>query len=303
MTTVIASFRTTLLQICLLLATSCSATNTNEQITLVGGTPGEEPIKQMLSIPTGTNVDFIKWHLELDNKSAFVLDIIYGESQPNTLGFKAGGQTKSIKGTYLVTKKEETSRFKEVYQLTSDDLPGNITLVKINENVFHVLTLQHQLMVGNGGWSYSLSRKAPVDPGQILISSPVPDNKSLQLVFDGRTPCQEIATAHPEMKASPSCFKLKWRLILNRDSITHLPTTCMIRNIVDNEPRDIQGKWEIVKGTATNPDALIYKVVVGNLADPILLLVGDEHVLFFLDKNYQPLTGNEDFGFALNKKI
>src|SRR5690606_23546157 len=101
------------------------------------------------------------------------------------------------------------------------------------------------LMVGNGGWSYSLNRESPVDSGKILISSSVSEDKSLQLVFDGRTPCQEIAAEHPEMNASPSCFKLKWRLILNRDSVTHLPATCIIRKVVDNEPRDISGKWTI----------------------------------------------------------
>lgn len=303
MTTLMESFRNTLLLLCLSLNISCSGSNASLEIDLVGSTPGDESIKSMLSISSDTKVDFIRWSLKLDSKNAFVLDIIYGESQPNTLGFKGDGRKQIIKGTYLITKNQENNHFKEVYQLRSDARSEKIALVKLNENLFHILTPQNQLMVGNGGWSYSLNRKASVDSGEILFSSPIPEDKSLQLVFDGRTPCREIATAHPEMNASSSCIKLKWRLILKRDSVTFLPSTCTIRNIVDNQPRDVSGRWTIINGTVKNPEVIIYKIQVDNLTEPILFLVGDENVLFFLDKNYKPFIGNEDFSFTMNKRL
>lgn len=303
MTTLMGYLRNTLLLMCLFLTTSCYGSNTSSEIVLVGSTPGDEYIKSMLAISADTKIDFIRWNLKLDNKNAFFLDITYGESQPNTLGFKGDGRKKIIIGTYLIIKNRKDNHFKEVYQLKSDALSEKISLVKINENLFHILTPQNQLMIGNGGWSYSLNRKDSVDSGKILISSPKPEDKSLQLVFDGRTPCLEIAAAHPEMNASSSCFKLKWRLILNRDSVTFLPTTCAIRNIVDNQPRDVSGKWTIIKGTVTNPEAIIYKIQVDNLAEPILFLVGDENVLFFLHRNHKPFIGNENFSFAMNKRV
>jgi hypothetical protein len=302
MTTVKTLLRNSLLLICIFLTASCSAGNIKPEIILIGSTPGDEPIKTMLTIPAETKVDFIRWNLILDDKKAFILDIAYGESKPNTLDFKSAGK-QTIKGTYLIVKNQMENRFKEIYQLKSDDLPGIISIVKINENLFHILTPQNQLMIGNGGWSYSLNRKAFVDSGKILISSSVRDNKSLQLVFDGRTPCQEIATEHPEMNAGPSCFKIKWRLILNRDSITYEPTTCTIRNIVNNQPRDVTGRWTIIKGTATNAEAIIYKVQADNLAEPILFFLGDENVLLFLDKDNNPFIGNEDFSFTMNKRV
>lgn len=294
--------RNALLLMCIFLTASCSARNIKPEIILIGSTPGDEPIKTMLTIPAETKVDFIRWNLVLAGKNAFVLDIAFGESKPNTLDFKSEGK-KTIKGTYLIVKNQEENRFKEFYQLRSDDLPDIISIVKINENLFHILTPQSKLMIGNGGWSYSLNRKTSVDPGEILISSPVHDDKSLQLVFEGRTPCQEIATQHPEMNADKSCFKIKWRLILNRDSITHEPTTCTIRNIVNNQPRDVAGRWTIIKGTATNAEAIIYKVQADNLADPVLFFLVDENVLFFLDKDNNPFIGNEDFSFAMNKRV
>jgi hypothetical protein len=302
MTTIKTFIRNALLLMCIFLIASCSARNINAEINLIGSTPGDEPVKTMLTITAETKVDFIQWNLILSDKNAFVLDIAYGESKPNTLAFKSAGK-QTIKGTYLIVKNQEENRFKEIYQFKSDDLPEIISIVKINENLFHILTPQNKLMIGNGGWSYSLNRKTSVDSGEILISSPVPDDKTLQLVFDGRTPCQEIAAERPEMNAGPSCFKLKWKLILNRDSVTYLPTTCTIRTIVDNQPRDVIGRWTIIKGTVTNAEAIIYKIQADNFADPILLFLGDENVLFFLDKDNNPFIGNKYFSFTMNKKI
>ncbi len=307
MTTLKSFFRNTLLLVCLFISGSCSASKTSSEIILVGSTPGDELIKSLLSIPTDTKVDFINWNLQLNDETArpntFILNTHFGASQPNTLGFINNGEKQSFEGTFTVFKNTNMGIGSEIYQLKNKSFPNGISLLKISENLFHLLTPQNQLMVGNGGWSYSLNRKTPVYSNEILISSSISDDKSVQTVFDGRTPCQEIATEHPEMNANTSCFKLKWRLILNRDSVTHLPTTCTIRNIVDNQPRDVSGKWTIVKGTETNPEAIIYKIQVDNLAEPILFFVGDENVLFFIDKNYNPFVGNEDFSFAMNKRV
>lgn len=190
-----------------------------------------------------------------------------------------------------------------VYHLKSSRWPNEISIVKISENLFHLLTLQNELMLGNGGWGYSLNRKNAIDSGKILIASALTEDKSLQLTFDGRTPCRDISTDHPEMNASKSCYKLKWRLILNWDPVNHLPTTYTIRKVVDNKPRDVSGKWTIIKGTASNPNIVIYKIDPDKPAESITFLVGDNKVLFFLDKKNEPYIGNEDFSFTLNKKI
>jgi hypothetical protein len=299
MTTLNKLFRYTLLLFCICLYISCSATNTKSEIVLIGCTPGDELVKTMLAIPSEAKIDFIRWNLILNENNSFILDINYGESQPNALGFKANGKKTTIKGTFSVS---ESSNYKEVYHLKSADISTEILIVKLNENIFHLLSSQHQMMVGNGGWSYTLNRKEPIPNEEISIISTITDDKSLQLVYDGRTPCQEIGNEHPEMKVTPSCFKIKWRLILNRDAVTYKPTTCTIRNIVNNQPRDISGKWEIVKGTKTNPNAIIYKITVNNLSEPILLFAAEDNVLFFIDKDKKPMKGNKDFSFTLNKK-
>lgn len=303
MRTLKSFLRDTILLFILLLSISSDTKAYTPEIVLVGSTPGDEIMKSMLSIPADTKIDFMKWHLKLDNKNSFILNLVFGESQPNTLGFKNGGENRTIKGTFSLNENAEKSNFQEIYQLESNSLPEKISLVKLSQNLFHILTPQNQLMNGNGGWSYSLNRKNPVSSDKILFSSKPSDEQTLQLVFDGRTPCREIAAEHPEMSAGQSCFKLKWRLILVRDSVTHQPSVCTIRNIVNNQPLNISGKWKIIHGTDTNPNVIIYKIEVDNLAEPILFLVGDENVLFFLNRNNEPFVGNEDFSFVLNKKI
>lgn len=299
MTTIKTVCRDTLLLLIVFLAISCSAKIRTSEINLIGSTPGDDIIKKMLVISTQTKVDFIRWNLILGDKNAFILDINYGESQPNTLGFKGDGEKAIFKGTFSISS---SSNFKEIYHLKTDDTFTEILIAKLNENIFHILTAQHQLMVGNGGWSYTLNRKEPNNNNEISISSTITDEKSLQQVYDGRTPCKEIANEHTEMKATPSCFKIKWRLILYRDSVTFQPTTCTIRNIVNNQPRDISGKWEVINGSITNPKTIMYKITVENLNEPILLHAADNNVLFFINKHNKPFIGNKDFSYTLNRK-
>lgn len=295
MTATVGFFRDALVSVCLLLMVSCSATDAGKDLVLVGSTPGDEPIKTMLSIPLRANVDFIRWTLQLHSKNSFELKIAYGESQPNTLGFKER-QEKVIKGTH---SNSQDARF-QIYRLTGSG-GEKLSLAKISENLFHILTINDELMIGNGGWSYSLNRQDPIEPGNILASSLIPNDNPPSMAFLGRTPCQELAGQHSEMNVSSSCFKLKWKLVLNSDPATGLPTTCSIRGVIDNEPHDLSGTWEVSKSAVSGQPLLIYKISVPEFSEPILLLVADGNVLFFVDKNFKLLTGNKDFSFTLNR--
>ena len=160
-------------------------------------------------------------------------------------------------------------------------------------------------MIGNGGWSYSLNRKELVNDGDALPlltnrSSIFPDT-SRQVIYDGRTPCQSFASDH-QMKASPECFKLKWRLVLNRDPVTHEPTTYMVRKVVDNGFKDVTGNWSISKGGPGNKNVLIIRIDPGKGKETISLLVGDSNVLFLLDTEDKLYAGNGDWSYTLNKK-
>ncbi len=297
-----------------LLLNACSgqgtANKTSADMVLVASTPGDSLIKTVFGISQDKKVDFIRWDLAFHNgksgQNTFNLDIVFGESKPNTLGFKDDKEEKSFTGKYTVSKSLAGKQQMDIYTLVLGDNPAaNLSMLKINDNLFHLLTPENQLIVGNGGWSYSLNRKEPV-----IINSPVVStlttapavlkDTSLQVVFDGRTPCGDFARV-ADLNVSADCFKIKWRLILNRDPKTLLPATYVIKKS-QNREADIVGNWKIITGTPSNPSAIIYQLYPENPDKSVSLLAGDENVLFFLNKSQQPFIGNNDFSFTLNKK-
>ena len=287
----------------------CEAKTTvpSPDIILVGSTPGGDLIKSILSIPTNTKVDFIRWNLILkntkENTGTFTLDLNYGVGQPNTPGFINGGEQKSIIGEYRISK-EKGKINGNVYHLRSSELSSEILLIKLNGNLFHLLTPGKELMTGTGGWSYTLSRKFPVniatdELAELTIVSDFPEDTARQIIFVGRTPCFEFSREY-HLTVS-ECLRLKWKLVLNKDPKTLQPTSYTLYN-VNGHSREIQGKWAIINGTPSHPHALIYQLDPDKPDQSISLLLGDKNVAFFIGKDHQPFVGNADFSYTLNRK-
>ncbi|QHT68947.1 copper resistance protein NlpE [Rhodocytophaga rosea] len=276
-------------------------------VTFVGSTPADNSIRFVLGIAPNDQIDFIKWALNLhtDKASAntFELTITFGESQPNTTGFKNGGRISSFAGTYTISKSSHKPVKGEVYQLVSPKLSGGISLVILNENLLHLLNPDFTLMAGNGGWDYTLNRKEPVASSSSLpvltAAAALITEKTKEVVFAGRTPCQEIAKAY-NLPKNEDCFKLKWKLTLKRDSITFMPSTYQLSSNIDRS-RIIEGKWAIIKGVEGNPDVVLYQLDPDKPNQSFYFLAGDQNVLFFLNKKKQLLTGNNKFSFTLSK--
>lgn len=285
---------------------SCSAAETannfSSQTVLVGSTPGDSLIKSLLSIYSDQQIDFIRWELILNqaenDSKTYVLNIAFGESQPNTNGFKDGGEKLSFKGVYTVSKIQQ----RELYQLKSEKTPNIISLVKLNENLFHLLSPDNKLLVGNGGWSYTLNRKdASANSYAALpwLTVSLPVETAREVIFEGRTPCLDFAEQY-NIKVGNDCIKLKWRLTLFRDSETNQPTTYVLKGTI-NRPIETKGKWTIIKPIENNSEAVIYQLDPDKPAESMYFWVGDENLLFFLDKEKRLFTGNSDFSFTLNR--
>lgn len=296
--------------IILLSFNSCDAkpADTSAEITLVGCTPGDQEIKSLLSIPAATPVDFIRWELMLtetgDNKKKFLLQIAFGESKPNTLGFINGGESKSIEGEYRISENSGDIH-NEIYHLKNGTQPGEILLVKLSDNIFHLLNSQKRLMIGNGGWSYTLNRKQPLtgtssELPTFITTTNMPDDTATQVIFEGRTPCLDFAKEN-NLTVSPGCFKLKWKLTLYREPETLEPSFYTLRRTNSRET-DITGKWSVHRGTSSNPDAVVYQLDPDKPEQSLSIVLGDENVAFFLHKNNQLFTGNQDFSFTLNRR-
>ena len=122
---------------------SCEAKSKNltSDINLFASTPGDDQIKSLLAISSDTKVDFIRWNLMLTDrkasKQAFILNIVFGEAQPNTLGFKGGGEKKIIEGQYTISQNNGGVN-EEIYHLKSSSLTNEILMIKLNDNIFHL---------------------------------------------------------------------------------------------------------------------------------------------------------------------
>jgi hypothetical protein len=115
-------------------------------------------------------------------------------------------------------------------------------------------------------------------------------------VFDGRSPCKEISK-QLQMSVDADCFKLKWRLTLYHDAATSKPATYKLEGTLFRK-KVREGSWSVVRGTKTDPQALVYRLHGDN---PIYLLKGDENVLFFLDDEKTLLQGDAQFSYTLNR--
>lgn len=118
-------------------------------------------------------------------------------------------------------------------------------------------------------------------------------------MFDGRTPCQELSLYLQE-KPRPECIKIKWRLFLYKDAVTNEPTRYELSGFIFKRDKPQTGKWNIIKGTAGDPAATVYELVIAGKPS-LLFLKADENILIFLDAERKPYVGNRDFSFALNR--
>ncbi len=118
-------------------------------------------------------------------------------------------------------------------------------------------------------------------------------------VFDGRTPCQELAR-QLKVVTIPECIKIKWRLILFQDPATHAPTSYSLEGFVYRKPPRT-GKWTILKGTKTDPNAIVYQLDPDTPQGFQSFLKADDNILFFLDQDRNLLVGNIYFSYTLNR--
>lgn len=293
-----------------ILAVNCTqnARSVNRAMNLkfTGSTPGDKSIKSLIGIPTNDSIDFMRWELVLGemNQPFFVLNLNYGLSKPNTSGFQPGDKTMTIRGTYESRHLKTDSFNGEVYDLISSDFTNDtISLVKIGNRALHILERGNSLMVGNGGWSYTLNLSDRPDeeasPLITLVSAAnILNDTSLEVIFDGRTPCSEIAMAF-NFNPPRECLKLKWRLTLYRDTVTMEPSTYKLQRTNIRDTGIATGKWTVY---CHSDSTVIYKLDPDKPDNSLLLLAGDENVLFFLDKDYRLFPGNDNFSYTLNRK-
>ena len=272
-----------------------------------GTSPCADFVKPFLRIPSDVKCDRIKWQLSVRSDSrTYELTREYGFHVDNRTYRSHGSE--SMKGMLTTTKGRASDPTATVLQLR-DNKSQSISFAVIDENVLHLLDTNQRLTIGDSGASYTINKvhaSASNGRGSSYHTGPIRENGAIaNTSFGGRSPCQEIARElkHP---VPADCFKLKWALDLRRDPQTLVPTTyklrgTLYRNDVNETEHPREGKWKVIRGTKTDPNAVVYQLDAFGSDGPIYLLRADDGILFFLDNNGRILVGDKDFSYTLNR--
>jgi hypothetical protein len=272
-----------------------------------GSSPCTESIRPVLQIPSGLDAHLIEWKLTLFKDPAtgaptdYQLDYRYGLTIPNRPGLGPAAQGRQLRGRWRIGRGTKERPDAVVYELD-----GSVSLLKVSDGVLHVLNGDRSLMVGTGGWSYTLNRgdasetrvdplRANGGPDQSRTVSPVSTGPTVFGVFEGRTPCQGIAH-ELKIAAWDGCAKVKWRVTLYQDPATRKPTTYKVESSLHRSGRE--GSWTIQDFNG----AVVYTLAPAGTEAPLSLLRGDANVLFFTDQNRRPLTAHAEFSYTLNRR-
>ena len=163
-----------------------------------GTSPCDAVSRRPLRIPATTDCEMIKWKLTLYQDPAtlapttYELNFTYGMSQPNTNGLMNGGTKVERKGKWTTTQSAKTNTPGVTFTLDPERSEESMSFLKVDDNLLHLLDMNSGLAVGNGGWSYTLSRTEPVRPAVPGNSAAVPSPELTKL------------TNSPAMRASAS---------------------------------------------------------------------------------------------------
>jgi len=248
-----------------------------------GSTPAAPVIRSFLGISLSDSIDFIRWKLVLTDKS-YQLQCNYGIGKPNTNGFINGGKKIELTG--------EVKREKKYYLLKNSS--KILKIAELNINLLHLMNYDNSLLVGNGGWSYTLNNMAASGTDQFNITSQ-PTILKDSIHFQGRTPCKVPGV----IAEGTQCYKLKWSIVLYANAGKNEPTTYLAKGTPWYKEGGRRGNWKIVTG---KNGRIIYQLNDNNGNGFLYLLKLDEHLLAFTGADGKLLTGDEDFSYTLNSK-
>ncbi len=145
---------------------ACSQSGSSEKTTLsghyTGSTPCDAAIKLILGIPPESVCEFLKWEMNISKGSmdtgSYQFTVYYGESQPNTNGFKGGGTRIEASGKYTISKGNASGSGRKIYHLNGTKIQPELALIKMDNNILHFADAKGNHLLGNAGFSYVLNR-------------------------------------------------------------------------------------------------------------------------------------------------
>jgi hypothetical protein len=167
-----------------------------------------------------------------------------------------------------------------------------LSMLLLNGNILHLLNSNGALLVGNGGWSYTLNSTTPVEVAGFNLKA---GNVSFtdSIVFDGRTPCKGIEELM-ENRTRAECYKKKWRVSLYKNGPDAFFGTYMIGGPVEART----GKWKLKDHFTGTP---VYSLDLNN-GNTLDLFAADENIVYIMDGKGGLMVGDHDFSYSLNRK-
>ena len=249
-----------------------------------GSTPAHFDVRKFLNISLTDSIDFIKWQLAIETDK-YELNCRYGLAKGGTDGFTNEKQIR-LAGTI--------ARRGAQFMLDADG--RSFFLLQINSNLLHLLDQKQNLLVGNGGYSYTLNIDKPVKTGQLNISRKQAPLTG-EAAFEGRTPCQELAKMMG-LDKSAACDKMKWYIIFVVDSITGKPSYYLKGGRAYRRETMANGKWETFIGKDSR---IMFKLDPDKNNASTYLVRVDENILMFTDAEGNLMVGNKNFSYTLNR--
>lgn len=141
----------------------------------------------------------------------------------------------------------------------------------------------------------------------------LPSGPTVFGVFEGTTPCSRLTRPLPQIPEDTDCEQMLWRLVLYQDPDTENPTTYGLNSayglpkqgtpdlVRGGTPIVMVGKWDIAKGTQTNPDAVVYRLDPDDPQKAVSFLKISDDILHILDRDRALMVGNGAWAYTLNR--
>jgi hypothetical protein len=270
---------------------------------------GREVREFIGGLPSDAPCHAITWRLTLRPAPAptWKLAATYGvpaRTNPNAM---VDGPSVALQGTLRPVTAARSAPGATRHQLTREGVRRSLSFAEIHGDLLHLLADDGGLMVGTGGWSYTLNRagraEKPAEASRAAdmsyTISPRATGSTVSGVFEGRTPCRGISHQMklPEMDG---CLKVKWRVTLYQDPATAAATTYKIESTLHRQ-RAREGTWKILRRPSAGSESVVYQLDATPTEGAIRLLKGDDNVFFFVDEQFRPLIGTAEFSYTLNR--
>lgn len=279
----------------------------------IGSTPSGQAIIKSLPIPE-SKIPELKdvectWTLELFENADHTSTTYRATCEYGKYSYhkpKSGQKREAVvkEGKWIVAKSKTRPELRVI------ELDCGLRLMEVSKEILHFVDAENHLLVGDGGYSYSLHRADVAEkPGDWHLAMAKPDGPAYKIaplstgasvygVYEGRTPYKGIA-AQLKQPWDEGNLKAKWRLTLYQDEKTKAPTEYKIEGTFF-KPEARTGKWTLEKGI----DGVWPRMVLAatKTQPELVLLMGDENVLFIADEAGKPRVGHADFSYTLNRK-